>query len=98
MDIKVQAVHFKADSKLIDFINTRVSKLETFYDQIISSDIHLKLGKDGETENKIAEVKIHVPGKELFVSKQCKSFEEATDQAVDVLARQVKKYKEKASA
>jgi putative sigma-54 modulation protein len=40
-------------------------------------------------------VKILIPGKELFAKKQCKSFEEATDLAVEALRKQVKKHKEK---
>ena len=45
--------------------------------------------------NKIAEIKLLVPGQDLFVKKQAKSFEESTDLAVEALRRQVKKYKEK---
>jgi putative sigma-54 modulation protein len=53
------------------------------------------LDKSSEKENKIAEVKILMPGRELFAKKQCKSFEEAADSAVEALRKQVKKHKEK---
>tara|TARA_R110002096_G_scaffold401916_1_gene598965 strand:+ start:105 stop:398 length:294 start_codon:yes stop_codon:yes gene_type:complete len=95
MDIKVEAVHFDADKKLVDFVNERVNKLEHFFDNIVSGEVHLKLGSNSENENKIAEIKIHVPGKEMFAKKQSKSFEEATDLCVEALRRQVKKHKEK---
>ena len=39
MKVKVSALHFTADKKLIDFANERVSKLEKFYDKIIDSNI-----------------------------------------------------------
>ncbi len=45
---------------------------------------------------KIAEIKLLVPGNDLFAKRQCKTFEEATDQAVEALRRQLKKKKEKA--
>lgn len=98
MDIKVQAIHFAADQKLINFVNEKVNKLELFYDHIISSEVFLKVDKKAAKENKIAEIKISIPGKELFAKKQCDSFEEAADLAVDALRKQVKKHKAKISA
>lgn len=94
MEIKVQAIHFDADKKLVDFIEERVSKLSQYYDKIIGSDVFLKL-EPSDTENKVAEIKIKIPGKDLFAKKQCKSFEEATDEAVEALRRQINKHKSK---
>jgi putative sigma-54 modulation protein len=98
MDIQVHSVHFTADKKLIEFINEKVGKLELFYDNIIASEVFLRLDKDQEGENKVAEVKILIPGKELFAKKQCKSFEEAADLAVESLERLLVKRKEKLRA
>ena len=74
MDFKVNAVHFTADQKLVQFVQDKVKKLELIYDKIISSEVYLKLDKNDAAENKIAEVKILLPGSELFAKKQCKSF------------------------
>ena len=93
MDIKVHSVHFTADKKLVDFVNEKVGKLELFFDNIIASEVYLRLDKSQDGENKIAEVKILIPGKELFAKKQCKSFEEAADLAVEALRKQVHKHK-----
>ena len=95
MDFKVNTVHFTADQKLVDFIHNKVKKLELMYDHIIASEIYLKLDKNGVKENKVAEVKLLLPGNELFAKKQCKSFEEAADLAVDALKKQVEKHKAK---
>ena len=95
MDFKVNTVHFTADQKLIDFIHGKVKKLELMNDDIISSEVYLRLDKDSAHENKVAEVKIHIPGHELFAKKQCKSFEEAADQAVQALKKQVERHKPK---
>lgn len=95
MDVKVHSIHFKADEKLIDFINDKVEKLQVFFDHIIVGEVFLRLDKNSDKENKIAEVKILMPGKELFAKKKCKSFEEAADLCVDALRTQVKKYKGK---
>jgi len=95
MDFKVNSVHFTADQKLIDFIQGKVKKLELIYDNIIAGEVYLRLDKGDEKDNKIAEVKLLLPGSELFAKKQCKSFEEATDLAVAALKKQVEKKKAK---
>lgn len=95
MDIQVHSIHFTADKKLIDFINDKVGKLDLFFENIIAGEVFLRIDKSQEGENKVAEVKILIPGKELFAKKQCKTFEEATDLAVEALRKQVKKHKEK---
>ena len=93
MDTQMHAIHFKADQKLLSFIQERLNKLEQFNDQIVSAEVYLRLDKDREKENKIAEIKLHVPGKDMFAKKQCKSFEEATNVAVEALRRQIMKDK-----
>jgi putative sigma-54 modulation protein len=45
--------------------------------------------------NKVVELKLNIPGNQLFAKAQAKSFEEATDIAVESLRRQVNKYKTK---
>lgn len=97
MQIQVQSIHFDADVKLIRFIEEKLQKLTTFHDRIIKSEVFLRLDKSDVNENKIAEVKLSIPGKELFAKKQCKTFEEATDVAVEALKRQIDKHRTKKS-
>lgn len=98
MKIRVQSIHFTADSKLLDFIQTRVDKLDQFFDQIISGEVYLKLENADNEENKITEIKLLLPGNDLFAKEKCKTFEEATDRAIESLRRQVDKHKEKLRA
>ncbi|MFN5911915.1 MAG: ribosome hibernation-promoting factor, HPF/YfiA family [Bacteroidota bacterium] len=95
MKIQVNAVRFTADQKLINFINEKVNKLELFYDNIINVEVFLRIDKEKAKLNKITEVRIHIPGKELFAKKQCSSFEEGIDLTVEALRKQVNKHKEK---
>jgi len=95
MDIKVHSIHFTADQKLINYINEKVSKLSLFFDHIIAGEVFLRLDKNDEKENKVTEIKLLIPGKELFAKKQCKSFEESADLVVEALRKQIVKYKEK---
>ena len=96
MTANIQSVHFSADKKLIDFIHEKVNKLTQFHDGIIGTDVTLKLDKSSDQTNKTAEIKLHLSGNPLFAKKQCATFEEAVDTAVDALRTQVKKHKEKA--
>lgn len=95
MKPKIQSIHFDADKKLLDFIEERVDKLDKYYPNIVGSEVILKVEKNSTTENKVAEIRLKVPGDDLFVKKQCKSFEEALDTGIDALKKQLAKKKEK---
>lgn len=95
MKVNAQSVNFNANVELIDFLQTRLNKLETFYDKVISSDVYLKVENTSAKENKIVEIKLNVPKDNFMVKKQCKSFEEAVDTACSSLERRLKKKKEK---
>jgi putative sigma-54 modulation protein len=93
METQMHAIHFKADQKLLSFIQEKLSKLEHYNHHIISAEVFLRLEKDNEKGNKVTEIKLLVPGKELFAKRQCRSFEEAADGAVEALRRQVMREK-----
>jgi putative sigma-54 modulation protein len=95
MKITIQSIRFNADVKLLDFIQKKVDKLDQHFDQIISGEVYLKLEKVEDEANKISEIKLIVPGGTLFVKEQCKTFEEATDLAVETLIKQISRHKEK---
>ncbi|MCS6820826.1 MAG: ribosome-associated translation inhibitor RaiA [Microscillaceae bacterium] len=96
MKLQIHSIHFDADKKLLEFIQKKLTKLETFFDRIIDGEVFLRLEKgDFTRENKVVEVKINLPGHSLFVKEQSISFESATDIALDRLVAQIKKYKEK---
>ncbi len=95
MEFQVHSIHFDADVKLINHINERMKKLDVFFDQITDGEVFLRLDKSDSNDNKVTEIKLNVPGKELFAKKQCKTFEEATDTAIEALRIQLQKHKEK---
>lgn len=96
MNIQLKTVHFTADQKLIDFVNKKVPKLDTYFEGIISAEVIMKVVKPETANNKIAEIKLSIPGYDyLFAEKQADSFEEAIDLAIDAIRRQLTKYKDK---
>ena len=98
MRVNVQTPNFAAKNELLVFVEKRLSKLEQFYDRIVFADVFLKVQKTSEKENKIVEVLLSVPGDDLMVKKEAKTFEEATDDVVKSLERQLKKRKQKQKA
>lgn len=94
MKVQVQSIHFDADIKLINFIQKKLDKLDTFYDRTIDAEVILRLNNEG-IENKTVEIKLNVPGEQLFAQKTNGSFEAATDHCAEALRRQIKKHKEK---
>jgi len=94
MKLQFHSIHFDADSKLIMFIQKKLDKLETFYDRMVDGEVFLRLNNEG-IDNKTVEIKVRVPGSQLFATEKAKSFEEATDLAADALRMQLKKFKTK---
>ena len=99
MNVNIQTVHFDADDKLLDFVNRKVEKFNTFHDKIVKVDVFLKLDNLVHTiKDKVVEIKVHVPKHEFFVKTSSKSFEESFEAAFDSIVNQIKRKKEKLAA
>jgi putative sigma-54 modulation protein len=96
MNVRIQAVHFEADQKLLDFVQQKVEKLQTFHDHIVDVDVYLKLDNVAHNiKDKIAEIKVSVPKHSYFVKHQTKTFEESFTAAMDSMVNQLKRQKER---
>lgn len=95
MKITVQSIHFTADKNLLAFVEKKTQKLDQIFDHITSAEVYLRLDNSEDEQNKITEIKLNVPGVQMFAKEQCKSFEEAADLAIESLRRQLDKYKTK---
>jgi putative sigma-54 modulation protein len=95
MTVYTESVQFKADQKLLRFIEGKLSKMDQFFDRIIDARVVLKLENSGQIKDKIAEVRLSVPGHILFASSTKKTFEASVGEAAQALKRQLVKYKER---
>ena len=96
MNVQIQTHHFDADRKLIEYVQKKLDKLNTFHDRIIKVDVYLKLDNVVHTiKDKVAEIRVHVPKAEFFVKSTSKSFEASFDEAFEALVNQIKRKKEK---
>ena len=89
MKIIIQTPGFKADAKLLNFVTKKLQKLEQFHNRIQEGQVLLRLDKSDIQKNKICEIKLMVPGSDLFASKQYETFEEAVNKVVAALKRQL---------
>ena len=98
MNVQIQSLKFDADSKLIEFVEHKLNKLDRFAERATGAEVILKLDRDFDRGNKVATVTIHMPGEDLVADCRAKTFEEAIDETVEALKRQIGKYKEKCCA
>lgn len=98
MKVSVQAIHFHADAKLIEFIEKKLKRLDRYFDKnrSVEAEVHLKLQDTGsQVHEKIIEVKLMVPGGWLIDKKTGRSFESAVTASADTLKRQLLRHKER---
>jgi putative sigma-54 modulation protein len=99
MNVHIQALHFNADAKLVEYVSKKVEKLNQFHDRIIKVDVILNLDNVKHTiKDKIAEIRVHVPRADFFVKATSKSFEASFDEAFEAVINQIKRKKEKQAA
>jgi len=95
MKVNINSVHFKTDRKLENFIEKKLEKLTGRMEGVIGSEVTLKLESSETRDNKVAEIRLLVKGYDLYAKKQSRTFEQATDTAIDALKKQIDKYKGK---
>ena len=94
----LQTVGFNAEEALLDYTREKTEGLMKYYDQIVGAEVYLKLTNDEKGETKVAEMKLNIPGNDLFASSQADKFEGAINQSVDKLKSQIRKLKTKFNA
>ncbi|MBQ7689906.1 MAG: ribosome-associated translation inhibitor RaiA [Muribaculaceae bacterium] len=96
METKIKAIHFDATEKLEQFINKKVEKLAKHNEEISGAEVNLRVVKPESAMNKEASIRLSAPQRDdLYASKVADTFEEAIDQCVDALKRQLEKGKDR---
>lgn len=96
MEVRIQAIHFEIAERLESFINKKIDKVIRRNESVSAVDVTLKVVKPETAMNKEAVIKVAVPQHgELVATKIADSFEEAVDNALEAIDRQLAKLKEK---
>lgn len=94
MDIIIQSLGFKAGEELESYVREKLDKLKPS-DHIIRANVTLFLGPDRATPNTYCEIRLEVPGPDLFVKESAAEFEQSIDSTINKLQTLLRKAKEK---
>jgi putative sigma-54 modulation protein len=95
MDVIIQSLGFKAGEGLESYIREKLNKLSP-NDHIVRANVTLFFGADKNTPDTFCEIRLEVPGNDLFVKESAKDdFEQAVDSTVNKLQSMLRKTKEK---
>ncbi len=94
MTINFTARHFEPSQHLKDYAHKMVEKLPHYFNRIVSCDIVLEPSASTKNPQKV-EIHVKIPNKTLTAEEKSEKYEKAISKAVDSLARQLKRYKEK---
>lgn len=94
MDVIIQSLGFKAGEELESYITEKLEKLKPS-DHIVRANVTLFLGPDRATPNNYCEIRLEVPGNDLFVKEHSADFHQAVDETVNRLQAILRKQKEK---
>jgi putative sigma-54 modulation protein len=95
MNISINAIHFRASYRLISAVKQRVASLKKYNSHMDSVKIFLRLENNHLKKNKLSEIHVHLPGKNLIVRKRSETFEKSTSLAKSVLIKILAKSKQK---
>jgi putative sigma-54 modulation protein len=94
MDVIIQSLGFKHSNNLEEYIRERLGKL-TPGDQIVRANVTMFQGPDRATPSDYCEIRLEVPGPDLFVKEHSDRFEQAVDECINKLQSILRKQKEK---
>jgi putative sigma-54 modulation protein len=93
MEIKVQFVRIPTSEHLEEFAIKKLKKLGKRFNWIIKADVFYNLEKDPKGKGKICDIKLSHAGPQIFASSNEVSFEEATDETIRDIEKQLEKLK-----
>ena len=93
MDVIIQSLGFTAGETLENFTREKLQALKS--GEIIRANVTFFLGPESNPENNYCEIRLEIPGNDLFVKRTGKYFETAVSECVELLQANLKKEKEK---
>lgn len=93
MKINIQAP-WDVNDYLRNIIDEKIEKLYTIDNRIVHADIFLKKGGHSGIEDKLVEIRLRVPGPEIFAQTYSDTYEKAVVATVEKLRKQMIKKKE----
>jgi putative sigma-54 modulation protein len=93
--VKVTLRHSNNHNSIEGYARDAVSGLSRYYPGPLNCHVILDHQKNDFDQNKLAEITVHVPQHDFVARESALSYEQAIDNCVDALSKQLKKQKEK---
>ncbi len=91
MDIEITVRHHELPEKIKEYAREEMENLTKYHDRIISAKMILDSQKEGE----IAELTLHITGKDFIAKETTDNISKSIDIVAKKVARQLRKYVEK---
>jgi putative sigma-54 modulation protein len=91
MNISITARGGKASDRMKKYITDRITRRQRVFDGVIETEVILSY----EHLTQIAEIKVKIHNKTLFVKERSDEIYKSIDAALDSIERQIKRFKEK---
>ena len=95
MKLNTQAVNFEIANRLEQHIAKKTKRYEKLLTPSAEMDIRMTVVKPEPNLNKEVTIRITGIGAELFAQKTCDTFEQAIDECLEAIDRQLEKQKDK---
>ena len=92
MNLQISGHHIEVTPALHDYVTSKLERVTRHFDNLIGVNVILSVDK----LKQIAEVTVHLRGKDVYVEAEDADLYAAIDLLVDKLDRQIQKYKQKA--
>lgn len=94
MDIIIQSLGFTAGDGLEEFIKEKLEKFDKEI-KIVRANVTLYIGSAANPNKCYCEIRLEVPGNDLFVKKNADTFDKAIVDTVHTLQTNIRKTREK---
>lgn len=87
--LDIQTVDFDPTSDVMGVIRTELKKLMRIYGNIVGADVYLKISSPAEPDNKMARIRVGVPGQNLFAEARSATWNQALSDVTGQLRNQI---------
>jgi len=91
MEMEITVRHHELPEKIKEYAKKEMQVLEKYFDRIVTAKMILDTQKEGE----IAELTLHITGKDFVAKEVSDNFTKSIDAVVKKASRQLKRYIEK---
>ena len=92
--INIEPVNVKVSQALSERMTEMFEGIDRYNDLAVNADLYLKSHPESDTEEKEVSIRLNMPGKDIFISKQGADFSSAAQELHDALKVALRKHKD----